>query len=1047
MLRRLKLSSGAVESIAVLPAATVNGPVSITGSGDDIFIADSGDSNMSRAISGASIVSRVHIPTRQVTVFAGLQSNAPLEPFRDSLGGFGGGAWSDGRYLYTVGDHSVVRVDLASKAAVVIASGFKDPEGISGDSAFLYVADYGYDVVYKVDFSTGIPTPLATGAGALALWGDSAYLYATTGGNTVRRITKATGEVITFAGSPGQFGTTDGMGTDARFNAPWGVWGDSTYLYIADNGVGVRRIRISTREVTTLTTQVSLPIGITGDGTNLYVGDYYFSIKKIVIATGEVTNVLAAFGGMPVWNDGQSLYFRNSKVNAIDRISLGTGELSRFTPPTEFSEGSVPSDRIQVKASWSDGQFLYGFSGAAIYKVRIATGEIIPIAGVFDEFGLVDGVGNHARFLGPTSVWGDGTNLYVVDDQRIRRINLATQQVDSFGGFRPQRLWGDGQFLYVTEAINQSIYRVPIITHEFVQVATGFQGIGPIWGDGANLYVGDACTIRKVAISNFSVTTLAGVPRACVHVDGSRDVARFQIINDIWGNGRLLYVASGQTIRTVDLMTGETRTLAGNPALIGTESGSALDARFIGPDRIVGDGVNLYVSDNDIRKIAPVASIQAFTISANGISYRATPDGGGLIQGYARLQPTAGSTNADGIAIFSYRSGGVLVSETSVQASPLIQSGRVYTESAGVVRTGIAIANPNNTSATITFYFTDKDGVNSGGGTTTIPPDQQIAAFLNQAPFNGATTAQIFTFSSSVPVGAVALRGLVNERSDFLMTTLPIAPIVSTSSSPIVVPHFAAGGGWTTQILLVNPTDQSINGSVVTGGTSTLYSIAPRSATKVVQSDAAGQVRTGMVIVTPAPGTAAPVVSTVFTFVSNGVAVTESGVATAGTAQSFRVLAELDPMRAMKTGIAIANAGSVTATVQYELFDLGGQSAGYSGSTTLPANGHIGIFLNQLSGLQNLPASFRGVLRISSSSPVSVVGLRSLYNERGDFLISTTPALADTATSSGEVVFPHLVTGSGYTTEFILMSSGAASSGTLSLKSQSGTELALLPMQ
>src|SRR5438128_1738293 len=138
-------------------------------------------------------------------------------------------------------------------------------------------------------------------------------------------------------------------------------------------------------------------------------------------------------------------------------------------------------------------------------------------------------------------------------------------------------------------------------------VATGFLGIRAIWGAGTNLSVGDACTIRKVAISNFNVTTFVGGADACTHVDGTKDVARFQTINDIWGNGRILYVASGYTVRTVDLVTGETRTLAGNPALAGTENGSALDARFIGPDRIVGDGVTLYVSDNDIRKISILA--------------------------------------------------------------------------------------------------------------------------------------------------------------------------------------------------------------------------------------------------------------------------------------------------------------------------------------------------------------------------------------------------------------------------------------------------------
>jgi hypothetical protein len=1051
--RRLTLSTGTLDSIGTLPAATYsavpqvtyNPLVTISGAGDDLYVADA----------YASIVSRVHIPTHEVTVFAGLQSNAPPDPRNGPLSRSLTGVWGNGRFLYTVSDNSVLRTDLAAGTTTLFASGFGYAGAIWGDEAALYVVDSDYPRIQRVDFSTGVQTTLVAGYRAYAIWGDSTYLYATVL-NTVQRISKATGDIGTFAGSFEQFGPVDGIGTEARFESPSGIWGDFTYLYIADSSSGtlgstggIRRIRISTAEVTTLSRQVNVPVAIVGDGTNLYVGDISLAIKKIVIATGEVTNVLPQYSGTPVWTDDQhSLYFKTLDGTAIDRISLTTGELSRVTPPLQFSEGSVPSDRIQVKASWTDGTFLYGFSGGAIYKVRIANGEIIHIAGAFDEFGQVDGVGNHARFL-PNSVWGDRGYLYVADFQRIRRINLATQQVDTFVSFMFLfgRMWGDGQYLYITDDNSKTIERVSISTHKMEPVATGFQEIHAIWGDRTNLYVGDACTIRKVDLATFNVIIVAGVANACTHVDGTKDAARFTTINDIWGNGGLLYVADGHTIRTVDLVTGETRTIAGNPALAGTENGSALDSRFIGPDRIVGDGVNLYVSDNDIRKISTVASTRTFTISANGINYLATPAGSNLIQGYARTQATAGSANADGISIFSYRSGGVLVSETSVQASPLIQSGRVYAESAGALRTGIAIANPNDTGAAITFYFTDKDGANFGGGTTTIPPNQQIAAFLNDSPFNGTATAQTFTFSSSVPVGAVALRGFVNERSDFLMTTLPVAPIASTSSSPIVVPHFAAGGGWMTQILLVNPTDQSVSGSVVMDGASTLYSIAPRSATKVVRSDAGGQVRTGMVIVTPASGNVAPVVSSVFTLVSNGVVVTESGVAAPATGQAFRVLAELDPTRSMRTGIAIANARSVTATIQYDILDLGGQSTGYSGSTTLPPDGHTGIFLNQLPGLQNLPASFRGVLRISSTSPISVVGLRGLYNERGDFLISTTPALADAATSSGEVVFPHLVTGSGYTTEFILMSAGAASSGTLSLRSQSGTELALLPVQ
>jgi len=317
-------------------------------------------------------------------------------------------------------------------------------------------------------------------------------------------------------------------------------------------------------------------------------------------------------------------------------------------------------------------------------------------------------------------------------------------------------------------------------------------------------------------------------------------------------------------------------------------------------------------------------------VPANGAgSWASASADGPLTKGYARFQAAVGRSNPNGIAAFSYRPNGVLVSEASIQAADLIQSGRIYAELGGAVTTAIAIANPNPQSAAISFYFTDEDGMDFGSGTTTIGANQQIAAFLNEAPFNGSAEARTFTFSSSVPVAALPMRAFVNERSDFLMTALPIAPINAPSLAGIVLPQFATGGGWTTQILRVNPTDQPITGLLGMDGPPNFYDIAPRSAIKV-QSNPAGLLRTGTVTVTPVhrrlgaplPPLPAPIVSSVFTFVSGGVTVTESGIASVNVVQSFRVFVELDSARAIRTGIAIANTDSAAATIQFELFDV-----------------------------------------------------------------------------------------------------------------------------
>lgn len=74
----------------------------------------------------------------------------------------------------------------------------------------------------------------------------------------------------------------------------------------------------------------------------------------------------------------------------------------------------------------------------------------------------------------------------------------------------------------------------------------------------------------------------------------------------------------------------------------------------------------------------------------------------------------------------------------------------------------------------------------------------------------------------------------------------------------------------------------------------------------------------------------------------------------------------------------------------------------------------------------------------TSDQSIAVIGLRGQTNERGEFLIATTPAIVDGSNTSGPLMFPHLVTGGGYTTEFLLLSNGFASNGTMLFHTQAG---------
>ena len=140
------------------------------------------------------------------------------------------------------------------------AAGFYYPSGVAVDSAYnVYVADTYNHTIRKI--TAGVVSTLAGSAGyngsvdgtggAARFWApngvavdSAANVYvADTFNNTIRQITPA-GVVTTLAGSAGQVGGGDGVGTAARFNEPSGVAVDRLgNVYVADTfNQTIRRI-------------------------------------------------------------------------------------------------------------------------------------------------------------------------------------------------------------------------------------------------------------------------------------------------------------------------------------------------------------------------------------------------------------------------------------------------------------------------------------------------------------------------------------------------------------------------------------------------------------------------------------------------------------------------------------------------------------------------------------------------------------------------------------------------------------------------------------
>lgn len=252
---------------------------------------------------------------------------------------------------------------------------------------------------------------------------------------TIRKIGIGNGLVTTIAGKAGVEGATDGIGSAATFRDIYGITTDGLNLYVADApNCTIRKVDISTGTVTTIAGQTGVcksvdgigtlatldyPTGITTDGVNLYFTDWSSSIiRKIDISTGTVTTIAGKAG--------------------VQGSTDGIGSAATFNGPSDIV---------------ADGINLYVADRNTVRKIVISTGAVTTLAGS-NIAGQDDGVGTLATFSNATLITTDSTNLYVVQENRLRKIDISTKLVttlitDNFEWF--SGISTDGTFIYTGE--------------------------------------------------------------------------------------------------------------------------------------------------------------------------------------------------------------------------------------------------------------------------------------------------------------------------------------------------------------------------------------------------------------------------------------------------------------------------------------------------------------------------------------------------------------------------------------------------------------------
>jgi len=455
-----------------------------------------------------------------------------------------------------------------------------------------------------------------------------------------------------------------------------------------------------------------------------------------------------------------------------------------------------------------------------------------------------------------------------------------------------------------------------------------------------------------------------------------------------------------------------------------------------------------------------------FSVPTFGATSRVTDATGPLVTSYTRISKVSGSAPA-GLTVTAYRHSNVLLNEFASPATSLLSSGRTFLEVSadGVVNTGIIVTNTGTQDATLNFDLRDDQGTifktgvfvikSTGNGCSAGVICGQLSSFVDEWPFlSDHNFRGTLTFTSSTPVSFAAVRAFHNEvtPAELILTNQPIVDLSRAAESQAqVIPHVVLGGGFTTQLVLVNPTGAYLQGTVhftdstgtpmfVKAGTwefiSDLpYELLPNGAQSIAIPEGLLPWQVGSIWVTPGEGSPAPAPYTILNFRPAGFAVAEAIVPpTMGS--SFRVYAEASNSPQINTQVTVANATDRQGIVTFSLTDFAGRFVAQA-SSVLTARSQLFVALDSMIP-PSAGSAVRGVLRVTTDLPaISVTAFRMRYNERQpvpDFIFTTiVPVAENSSPASEERVFPQVVYGDGISTEIILYSGdgGESSEGNL----------------
>jgi len=484
----------------------------------------------------------------------------------------------------------------------------------------------------------------------------------------------------------------------------------------------------------------------------------------------------------------------------------GTGSGAKFNYPSGSAVDSFGN------------LYIADYSNNCIRKVTTANVVSTPYGSTTGSSGSFNARGNNARFNGPNAIVADSSNnLYVADsgNNSIRKITTSGVVSTLASGFNAPNgiaIDGAGNF-YVADSGNNVIKKVT--SSGSVSTLAGNSGnAGYVNGTGTaaefnnpasvavdnqeNVYVADLNNdvVRKITSAGV-VTLFAGQPGAPGYVDGLSANAAFNSpggvavdgSNNVYVTDSLVppigSVASGNNLLRRISTSGVVSTIAGQPGVTGSASGTGTAAQFYSlqsatfnsaGEIFLADTYNQLVRAGGIVPTIVTPPLGQVITIGQPVTFSVAASGTGPLT-YQWLDDSAGISGATGS---SY-------SIASVAAGNAGNYGAMVTNAFGNVTSTTATLIPVNSqpvAQSVTVGDTVTFSISVAG-----PGPYAYQWLLNGGAISGATNS-----SYTIPVASSGNAGsysVVVSDANGVATTIPVSLTVNppdTNDTPVMPP-------------------------------------------------------------------------------------------------------------------------------------------------------------------------------------------------------------------------------------------------------------------